>query len=137
MNIVQKKDKFNINNEFLKYWKNKDYYSLYCYLNSISFEYKLETFQKCFKGLNENEIFNYLVFLLSKDPSATNVIFVCDYLIYMNPPFYDVYSVIGMFLRYSLSIKKDEKLIEWILITFEGNPDSPFSLQELENMKNN
>ena len=48
MNIVQKKDNFNINNEFLKYWKNKDYYSLYCYLNSISFEYKLETFQKCF-----------------------------------------------------------------------------------------
>ena len=33
--------------------------------------------------------------------------------------------------------KKDKKLIEWILITFEGNPDSPFSLQELENMKNN
>lgn len=125
---VQKKD-------FLKLWKQKDFKAVYYYLENIHFEYKLDTFEKLVAGLNVNEIFNYLVYLVSVQPSTKNVIFVCEYLLYIDPIFYDIYSVIGMFLRYKLSLGIDEALKKWILMIFEGSPDSPFSIEELNEMK--
>ena len=135
MGLFDREQTFKYKKIFLKYWKQKDFKAVYGYLEENSFEYKLDTFEKLVKGLNENEIFNYLVYLISVQPSTKNVVFVCEYLLYINPTFYDIYSVIGMFLRYKLSFGIDKSLINWIFDIFEGSPDSPFSIEELNEMK--
>ena len=96
--------------------------------------------QKSKQGLNKKDFamisslnkFIYLIYLISNENTFRNVVLICDFLEYTDTFFFDIYSVIGFFIRqYLNSNPKDLKMKEWVISRYSENPDSPFTQNEI------
>ena len=115
------------------YWKNKEYSRIYETLKQVEYGYTIDEFQRDFQKIESSNKFCYLVYLNSVECSVKNVLLLCEFLIYTDTFFHDIYPVVGYYLRHTVEKFPDNpQLLEWICLTFEGNPDSPFTLEEIE-----
>ena len=82
-------------------------------------------------------IYSFLNYLIATEDSASNRILLCNYLMYLNEFFDDIYIVVRyQILRPARTIQDRAKLYEWALFAFDGgNPDSPFSESDLIMMR--
>ena len=82
-------------------------------------------------------IYSFLNYLIATEDSASNRILLCNYLMYLNEFFDDIYIVVRyQILRPARTPKDRAELYEWALFAFDGgNPDSPFSGSELIMMR--
>ena len=88
--------------------------------------------QKDFAKVSSADKFCYLVYLLSKEYTIYNTLLLCDFLMYTDTFFYDIHSVIQMFIRRALELfPKDTTLLEWVVSTYETHPDTPFEEKEI------
>ena len=119
-----------------RYWRKRDYHSIYDILKTEEYEYTIDNLDKDFAKVSSIEKFCYLIYLLSKDYSVNNTLLLCDFLMYTDTFFYDVHSVIQMFIRRALDLfPKDKTLLEWVVSTYESHPDSPFEQTEINAFK--
>ena len=116
--------------------KEREFNSVYEILEMKKYNYTVENFEKDFKTVNSTDKFCYLVYLLSKDYSIKNTLLLCDFLMYTDTFFYDIHSVIQLFVRRALEMFPTEpSLLDWIISTYENHPDSPFKEEEIIVMK--
>ena len=122
--------------DVIKLMKKHNFCDVYMLLRERKYIYSLDDFSKDFFGVNGIDRYCYLTYLLAKEYTQDNVILLCDHLMYMDKPFYDVHPVIYMHLQQALvAFPEDEKLISWIVEVYENHPDSPFSYDEIKAMK--
>lgn len=96
------------------------------------YEYTIDNFEKDFAMISSLNKFIYLIYLISNENTFQNVILICDFLEYTDTFFFDIYSVIGFFIRqYLNSNPKDLKMKEWVISRYSENPDSPFTRDEI------
>lgn len=83
------------------------------------------------------KIYSFLTYVLAQEDSANNRILLCHYLMFMNEFFDDIYTVVKYHvLRPAHTREEQQELYEWTLFNFDdGHPDSPFSDEELNQMK--
>lgn len=82
-------------------------------------------------------LYCFLDYIIAIEDSAKNRILLCNYLMYMNEFFNNIYDVIRYHVLRPINSTNDQnELFEWALFIFDGdNPDSPFSKVELNGMK--
>ncbi|WP_370806377.1 hypothetical protein [Eubacterium ventriosum] len=118
--------------KILKQFKKKNYKYVYEYLAMNKYEYTIDNFEKDFAMISSLNKFIYLIYLISNENTFRNVILICDFLEYTDTFFFDIYSVIGFFIRqYLNSNPKDLKMKEWVISRYSENPDSPFTQDEI------
>lgn len=118
--------------DVLKFWKERNFYEVYCRLKKMSYDYTLGNLDKDFKKILDIDKYCYLVYLISREFTVKNVLLLCDFLMYDDVCFFDAYPVVKWYLMQALNTyPMDKDLLEWIMCTFEGHPSSPFSEEEL------
>lgn len=118
--------------QIIKQWKNGNYNYVYNQLKKINYKYTLDNFERDFSKINSEKRFCYLIYLLSKENTPYNTILLCELLIYTDTFFFEIHSVIKMFIQQSLNLYPFNTVImNWILDTYDNHPDSPFSNDEL------
>ena len=74
----------------------------------------------------------FLLYITTKNDSAKLRILICEFLIYTDTFFDDIYPTVAFHLRSALLLHNDNiYVMHWILDTFYGNPNSPFENKEL------
>lgn len=122
----------------IKKWKERDYNYVYTTLQEKKYQYTLDNLEKDFSSISSIEKYCYLIYLLSKDNSPSNTILICDFLIYTDTFFFDIYPVIRFFIQQSLGVYPFNKsILRWIVDTYDSHPDSPFSEKEMNLYKLN
>ena len=118
--------------KILKQFKKKNYKYVYEYLAMNKYEYTIDNFEKDFAMISSLNKFIYLIYLISNENTFRNVILICDFLEYTDTFFFDIYSVIGFFIRqYLNSNPKDLKMKEWVISRYSENHYSPFTQDEI------
>lgn len=118
--------------EIIKQWKKRNYSFVYIQLLKKNFDYTLDNFEKYFSSIDGQNKFCYLVYLISMENTPRNAILLCEVLLYTDTFFFSIHPVIKMFLQQSLNIYPfDISIINWIVDTYDNNPDSPFSFEEI------
>lgn len=120
----------------LRLLKKGNYNAVYCKLKENNYEYTLDNLKKDFSNIDSKDMFCYLIYLLSKDRSINHTLLICDFLMYTDTFFYDIYPVIKMIVQHTLSLSNlnssSVELKRWVLDIFWGNPDCPFNTLEME-----
>ena len=112
--------------------KKRLYFDAYKSLISEGFSFSLNNIVTCFPKLNSIQIYMFLMYTISKKETIEKYIAICENLLYINPYIEDSYSLISWHLREALKFFPKNITIEhWIIDIFWGNPDSPFTNQEL------
>lgn len=120
----------------IRLWKERDYHSIYEILKTKEYDYTIDNFEKDFAKISSSDKFCYLVYLLSKEFTVKNTLLLCDFLMYTDTFFYDIYPVIQMFVRRALDMFPNERtLLTWVISTYEAHPDSPFEEAEMISFK--
>ena len=118
--------------KILKLMKAHDFHSIYLYLKSQNYNYTIDNFERDFSKIKSMEKFCYLIYLLSMEPSADNSILLCDFLLYTDTFFYDIHPIIRMIIQHAIDLfPLDSRLLNWVISTYKGHPDSPFSEEEI------
>lgn len=113
-------------------WRKRDYHSVYVFLKEKNYNYTIDNLEKDFNKVSSIDKFCYLIYLLSNEYSVKNTLLVCDFLIYTDTFFYDVHPVIRMIIQHAIILfPTDQRLVEWIISTYENHPDSPFDASEI------
>ena len=106
--------------KILKQFKKKNYKYVYEYLAMNKYEYTIDNFEKDFAMISSLNKFIYLIYLISNENTFRNVILICDFLEYTDTFFFDIYSVIGFFIRqYLNSYPKDLKMKDLRLMIYQ------------------
>jgi hypothetical protein len=122
--------------KLIRLWKERDYHSVYEILKTKEYDYTIDNLEKDFAKVSSTDKFCYLLYLLSRDYSVKNTLLLCDFLMYIDPFFYDIHPVIQMFIRRALELfPKEPTLLEWVVSTYETHPDSPFKEAEMITFK--
>ena len=129
LNKNMKRKKIRQLNRFLK---QRDYVALYYHLKSANYVYNIDAWSRDFGHADDDKQFGYLMHLLSMDYSVDNVLLICDYILYCSK--YWIFDLqVRFILDHALSLyPSDRRLINTLLSTYIGNPDSPYSVQELD-----
>lgn len=123
-------------NRIIKSWKKHDFNSVYNQLKERNYDYTLEGLVKDFHKVDSMDKYCYLIYLIAREFSVENIILLGDFLIYLDTIFYDVHPVIYMLTKQAINMfSNDKKLLNWILDTYEGHPDSPYTLDEINMFK--
>ena len=116
--------------------KSGNYLLAYTILYNLGYEYSIESIKRDFHDVDSINIFCFLIYLLSKENSINHVLLVCDFLTFSDTFFYDVYPVIHMILSQALTAYDyNKELLEWIVCSYDGHPESPFSQEEISAYK--
>ena len=117
-------------------WKKHNYNSIYSVLSEKNYNYTLGNIERDFRKIDSSNKFCYLIYLLSRDYSVKNVLLICDFLTYTDTFFYDIHPVIRMITQHAIEFfPTDNTLLEWIILTYENHPDSPFTNEEINKYK--
>lgn len=120
----------------IRLFKKRNYCSVYEILKRENYEYTLENFYKDFKCIDSMNKYCYLIYLLSIERTVKNTLLLCDFLIYTDTFFFDINHVIKMFIQQILTLfPGDVAVLEWVVSTYDGHPDSPFGEEELRAFK--
>lgn len=108
------------------------YNDVYNYLDTIKFSYSLEDFAKISNGISSEKKYAYLTYAISKKETVERHLLICEFLLFTDTFFYDVYVVLKWHLKRALEISPNNiKVLQWIVSTFNNHPDSPFNKEEL------
>ena len=119
-------------NEYENMMSEGYYNALYGKLEDINFQYDLEEFTKIFKRVSSEKKYAYLTYVIAKSETPDLHILICDFLLYTDLFFHDMYTVQKWHLKRALEISPNNKqVLQWITCTFNDNPSSPFSEEEL------
>jgi hypothetical protein len=110
------------------------YNALYQKLEEIHFCYDLEGFAKTFEGVGSEKKYAFLMYAIAKNEKPDLHLLICDLLSYTDTFFFDRYTLQKWHLKRALEISPNNiQALQWIICTFDGHPDSPFSTEELVN----
>ena len=119
-------------NEYENMMSEGYYNALYGKLEDINFQYDLEEFTKIFKRVSSEKKYAYITYVIAKSETPDLHILICDFLLYTDLFFHDMYTVQKWHLKRALEISPNNKqVLQWITCTFNDNPSSPFSEEEL------
>ena len=120
----------------IKQLKNGEFNYVYNFLKEIQYNYSLDNLSKDFSSVDSKDMYCYLIYLLSVEHSPFYYILLCDYILYLGTFFYNIHPVIHMFMKQALEeYTYNKSIINWIIVTYENHPESPFSNDELEFLK--
>lgn len=116
-----------------------NYKEAYDGLKKVQYKYTLENFSKDFFGVDSLNKYNFLLYVLAKNPTVNLVLLICDTLMYLEPPFYDIYPVIRWHILNTVKLFSDFETIVlklWTIDSFYEHPSSPFSDKEIYTFAN-
>lgn len=113
--------------KIVKLVKQHEFSEAYLLLKECKYHYTLDNLDKDFGNVKSEDKYCFLIYLLSKDYNPNNVLLLCEFLMYTDTFFYDVYPVIRMFIEQAFLIfPNNNTLKEWVVSNFKNHPDSPF-----------
>lgn len=122
----------NSNKDLIKKMKEGCFQNVYKELDSANYEYTIDAFTRDFKNVSSEMKFAYLQYLIAKEETPDIHLLLCDFLMWTDTFFFDIYPVLKWHLNRALEISPPNiKVLQWITCTFNGHPDSPFSDEEL------
>lgn len=122
----------NSNKDLIKKMKKGCFQSVYEELDSAHYAYTLEAFTRDFESVGSEMKFAYLQYLIAKEETPDIHLLLCDFLMWTDTFFFDMYPVLNWHLRRALEISPNNvKVLQWITCNFSGHPDSPFSEDEM------
>ena len=124
-------------NKWEKWLTNGEFQKLFDELMEKQYCYTIDKFSKDFSRAGSAMKFAYLQYVISRDEKIELHILVCEFLMFTDTFFFDIYPVIGWHLKRALEISPDNiNVLQWITCTFNGHPDSPFSEYDLKEFSN-
>ena len=123
-----------MNNKYKKMIKNGLFHELYLELKETNYSYSIVSFDKDFKGIDSALKFCFLLYLTCVDDSIRLRMLICDFLLYTDTFFDDIYAVIKTHLSAALLMDKEQRIVilHWIINNFYGHPDSVYNDTEME-----
>lgn len=119
-------------NKFAKMLSKGEYNQLYEVLESIHFQYDLVGFACLFKKVSSEKKYAYLTYAISRAETPELHLLVCDFVLFTDTFFYDMYPVQKWHLKRALEIAPNNiKVLQWIISIFDSHPDCPFSEEEM------
>lgn len=113
------------------------YNELYILLEQEQFEYTLDNLVINFSVKNNQDLFCYLLYVLSICKEVKIYLLICDFLMFQDIWFADIIPIIKWFLDSALQLYPNNvEIAEWILSVFKENPESPYTEGELLKIKN-
>ena len=94
----------------------KKYNFLYVYeeLKKMNYQYTLENIFKDFKKISSENKYCFLLYVLAKEYTTDHILLICDFLIYTDTFFYDVYPVVNMLIEQGCKNGADKiQLEQW------------------------
>ena len=120
-----------INNQIL----SGDYEQAFMELENINYSYSIDDLQKDFPKIKNITLYSFLMYLLYKEERPIFHFSLCQLLMY-DPFFYNKNIAIYKHVMHCFEIAPYyTKLYQWVIDEYDGNPDSPFSLNEMELFK--
>lgn len=114
------------------------YHDVYIQLEEKKYSYTLEALCEDFSNVDELNLYCYLIYVLSKKQTCKMSLLICDYLMFLGTPFYDIYPVIRYHLDIALLASPNNlEILNWIVSMFFEHPDSPYTDNELLNLAKN
>ena len=121
-----------LNKQIKSYSYNKVYNTLLLMNVEISFE----NLTKLFPNVDSINLHSFLVYCLSKKATPKIYIAICENYLYVVPRIEDVYAPIYYYMSQAMKLFPNDKIIaDWVITTFSGDPSSPFSDNELNNIR--
>ena len=118
--------------KLIKLLQKRMYHDIYIQLEGKKYQYTLESLNKDFNDVDELNLYCYLIYVLSKQQTCEMSILICEYLMFLGTPFYDIYPVIRYHLDISLLASPNNlEILNWIASIFFEHPDSPYTDNEL------
>lgn len=123
-------------NEIQKNLNKGNYQEVYQELKSRKYCYSIDNFTRDFKKISSEKKFSFLHYVIANEESPALHILICEFLMYTDTFFYDIYSVIKWHLKRALEISPgNTSVLQWIICTFSDFSGSPFSEDELSDYK--
>lgn len=120
-----------------KLFQKHCYSELYELLEKENYEYSLENISRDFSNKESMNLYCYLLYVLSIRRTSEIYLLICDFLMFQDTWFSDIFPMIKWILDSALEQETDNSDIkEWILSVFFENPDSPYTAEELYEIKN-
>lgn len=111
------------------------YKELYELLEKENYEYSLENISRDFSKIESMNLYCYLLFVLSMQRTPKICLLICDFLMFQDTWFSDIFPLIKWLLDLALEYDSNNLDVkEWILSVFWESPDSPYSVDELYEM---
>lgn len=112
------------------------YSDLYELLEKEHYEYSLVNISRDFSNKESMNLYCYLLYVLSIQRTSEICLLICEFLMFQDTWFSDIFPLIKWLLDLELERNPDNLDVrEWILSVFWENPDSPYSTDELYEMK--
>lgn len=119
--------------EVIKEMKLGNFSKVYHRLLQYNYSYTIDNFTTDFKQVSSSIKFCYLLYLIAKQESAYLHILICEFLMYTDTFFDDIYPIIYLHLKAALALEEDTiKTMSWIIDTFCDHPESPFDSVQMK-----
>lgn len=124
----------NDKNQICNMIKKFDFSNAYKKLCQQHYSFCFDNLSVDFKEINSMLMYQFLMYSISKEESVERHLSICNYLYFMEPHITDSDSLIKWHLLRALEISPYDKNIidNWIFGIYNGNPDCPFSDNELK-----
>ena len=115
------------------YIKRHDYRAAYEEMKANRIPFDFDSISTYFKKNDAVSMYRFLMYAISREETAQLHLAICYYLFFMDPIFSDNDSLIKWHLVRAFDISHDEDVLNnWIFGIYSGNPDCPFSDEELD-----
>ncbi len=118
------------------YIRNGDFKAAYCEIETQYESFSFNNLSASIKSVSAIQMYCFLMYAISKKETAELHLSICNYLYFMEPRITDADSLIKWHLVRAFDVSHNpEVLNNWILGVYSGNPDCPFSNDELNYYK--
>lgn len=110
-----------------------DFENAYHALREEKYSFEFQNLAKDFPKVNSSVMYLFLMYAISRDESTEKHIAICNYLYFMDPYIRGADSMIRWHLLRALEISPNNQTVlrDWIFGVYDGNPDCPFTQEEL------
>ncbi len=112
-----------------------DFESAYSQLCQEPYIFNIDHLARDFPKVQSTTMYLFLMYAVSQSESAEKHLAICNYLYFMTPYILGADSMIKWHLLQALKIARSPQeqaaIKNWILDIYDGNPDSPFTEEEL------
>lgn len=111
-----------------------DFFNAYNELKKNSYIFNFDNLTRDFPDLDSLQAYIFLMYAISLDEDVDKHLSICYYLSLINPYILGADSLIKWHLLQALKISPyDERVLKnWVFGIYNGNPDCPFSKEEIE-----
>lgn len=124
-------------NAIQKQIQKLDFYNAYNNLSSANYDFSIENVARDFKKVKSITMYAFLMFAISMEESTAKHITICNYLYFFNPYINGADQLIRWHIlrAWEMFPQSASEIYRWVINVYGGNPDCPFTDNELQKIK--